>query len=334
MRSILTSYTFPLSSVKPLDGLLSYRSYCLARTLEVLGGETRRRERSPVGDAPLEPFGNVDGLDYLRCPESGSIFLARLPESKDWARLLSEVSRYRHSPGTFHSGIAQSRDENVYAPKLEWIQSTLRMLGVRQPRVMEVVTPPSGFTRFLEVSGLFSEVLTVDEIEWGIVADSRISPATSEDGSSKRNGAVHAAVLLESLDRVDDPVSLLRAVAGRLTNDGLVFITALVSSGFDMTVLGLRNLYLFPPDRTNCFSLRGLELLVSGAGFTLLEVSTPGVLDVEIVQAHLRHDQLLPLSAFERQLLAANSDAHAALQSFLQQRGMSSFARIVGRKRS
>jgi hypothetical protein len=68
------------------------------------------------------------------------------------------------------------------------------------------------------------------------------------------------------------------------------------------------------------------------AGFTLLEVSTPGVLDVEIVQAHLRHDPSLPLSAFERQLLAADVETHAAFQSFLQEHGMSSFARIVGRK--
>jgi len=334
MRSILTSYTFPLSSVKPLDGLLSYRSYCLTRTLEVLAGGTRRREQSPMGDAPLEPFGNVDGLDYLRCPESGSIFLAQLPESMKWARLLAEVSRYRHSPGTFHSGIAQSRGENVYTPKLEWIQSSLRMLGVGRPRVMEVVTPPSDFTRFLGASGLFAEVLTVDEMELVMAADSQISPATNGDASSGRSGAAQVAVLLESLDRVNDPVALLRTVAGRLTAGGLLFITALVSSGFDMTVLGPRNLYLFPPDRTNCFSLRGLELLVSRAGFALLEVSTPGVLDVEIVQAHLRHDPLLPLSAFERQLLAANSDAHAAFQSFLQQRGMSSFARVVGRKQS
>ena len=323
MRSIQTSYTFPLSAVKPLDRLLSYRAYCLTATRKALHGATRRRERSPVGGAQLEPLGDVDGLDYARCPETGSIFLAQLPPSADWACLLAEVSHYRHSPQAFHSGIAQSRNETVYAPKLEWIQSTLRLQGLSRPRLMEVTTMPSDFTQLLQASGSFTEVLTVDEME-----------LATTGVSNSREDVAEVVVLLESLDRVDDPAALLHAVLRHLADGGLLFVTALVCSGFDMAVLGLRNLYLYPPDRANCFSLRGLEMLLTHAGLTLLEVSTPGVLDIEIVQAHLRHDSSLPLSAFERQLLAADGETHAAFQSFLQQRGMSSFARLVGRKQS
>jgi hypothetical protein len=94
----------------------------------------------------------------------------------------------------------------------------------------------------------------------------------------------------------------------------------------------LGNLYLYPPDRTNCFSLRGLETLLGSAGFAFLEVSTPGVLDVEIVQAHHQQLPAVRLSAFERQLLASDSETRNAFQSFLQQQCMSSFARIVARK--
>ena len=99
-----------------------------------------------------------------------------------------------------------------------------------------------------------------------------------------------------------------------------------------MATLGVRNLYLCPPDRTNCFSLQGLSALLRQAGFALLEVSTPGVLDVEIVQAHVRRNPSLALSVFERQLLEASEETRTAFQTFLQQQGLSSFARIVGRK--
>src|SRR5262249_47893754 len=113
---------------------------------------------------------------------------------------------------------------------------------------------------------------------------------------------------------------------------GLLFLTSLVSSGFDFTVLGLKNHYLYPPDRANCFSLDGLKKLVMQAGFKLIEVSTPGVLDVEIVQAHRKHAPDLPLSDFERGILDSDEETRMAFQTFLQQRGRSSFARIVGRK--
>ena len=99
-----------------------------------------------------------------------------------------------------------------------------------------------------------------------------------------------------------------------------------------MATLGVQNLYLCPPDRANCFSLAGLSALLQQAGFSLLEVSTPGVLDVEILAAHVRHNPSLALSPFEQQILDADEDTRATFQTFLQQQGMSSFARIVGRK--
>ncbi len=317
MRSIQTAFVFPLSSVKPLDGLLSYREHCIQATRTTLE-KTADRRRCPACACGPEPLGDVGGLAYGRCPSCGSVFLESTASPPEWAALLAEISRYRHSPEAFHSNIAQSRSDNVYLPKLEWIQSTLRLQGLRRPRLMEAVTLPCEFTSLLKNSGIFADVRTVNEMEL----------ASSGQGYD----LVEAAVLLESLDRVDDPSALLRAVAQRLASGGLVFVTALVCSGFDMTVLGLRNLYLYPPDRTNCFSLRGLELLMSRAGFTLLEVSTPGVLDVEIVRAHLHHDLAILLSTFERQLSDADDETRAAFQNFLQQNRMSSFARIVGRK--
>ena len=333
MRSIQTDFVFPLSSVKPLDGLLSYREYCLAATRKTQQHTMLYRQQCPACASILEPFGRLRDLDYVRCPLCESIFLKSIASPVEWARLLVEISQYRRSPQAFHSEIAQSRSDNVYLPKLEWIQSTLRMQEIRKPRVMEVATFPSDFTSLLRDSGLFTEVLTVDEMKLAATAIHQQPMANGRDANSKsKEGAVEAAVLLESLDRVDDPGALLGGVQRSLTDGGLLFVTALVCSGFDMAVLGLRNLYLYPPDRTNCFSLRGLELLFSRGGFTLLEVSTPGVLDVEIVEAHLRYDPSIPLSAFERKLLTGDSETHAAFQEFLQRRRMSSFARIVGKK--
>ncbi len=322
MRSSQTQQTFSLSSVKPVEGLLRYREYCLAATHEASRlGARRRRTHSPVSDALLAPYGEIEGFAYARCPESGSLFLDHVPEPAVWARLLEEVSRYRHSPEAFHAGLAQSRTDHVYAPKLEWIEDALRLQGMQRPTILEVATEPSDFSGLLEESGMFSDVLRVDETALAM------TPARRADGPP-----VQAAVLLESLDRAYDPSALLRGVTHRLVDGGLLFVTGLVSSGFDMAILGMRSVYLYPPDRANCFSLGGLSTLLRRSGLTLLEVSTPGVLDVEIVLAHLQRDPTIPLSAFERQLLRADRETHEALQAFLQQERLSSFARLVARK--
>lgn len=320
MRSISTSFTFPLSSVKPLDGLTAYRAFCLEAVRKVLRGSARNRERSPVNGGPLEPFGEVEGLSYLRCRESGSLFLAHLPPAGEWAALLKQVHQFRRSPPSFHSGISQSRVDHVYAPKIEWIEQVLRLQGLPPRRMLEVATLPSEFTPLLKESPAFSGVETADESD---LLKGRGPGGTQPAG---------AAVLLESLDRSPDPKGLLEVVRGRLSEGGLLFLTGLVSSGFDTKVLGIRNRYLFPPDRTNCFSRQGLIGLLGRLGFDLLEVSTPGVLDLEIVRSHLRMDPSIPLSPFERGILDSSPQTQEAFQEFLQQQGLSSFARIVARK--
>ena len=321
MRSIQTQQTFSLSSVKPLEGLLGYRAHCLEATRQALRVGARRRECSPVTGSRLQPYGQVEGIAYLRCPDSGSLFVAELPEPAMWARLLADVNWYRQSAEALHAGLSRSRADYVYAPKVEWIEDALRLQEVHRPSLLEVFSGVSDFTRLLQESGSFAEVLTADE--------SALAMGSDHDGAQP---CVQAAVLLESLDRAYDPEALVRAVVSRLVVGGLLFVTALVASGFDLAVLGTHNLYLYPPDRANCFTVQGLSTLLRRAGLTLLEVSTPGVLDVEIVRAHLRRDPALSLSAFERQLVQADQATQEAFQTFLQQQGVSSFARIVTRK--
>lgn len=318
MRSVQTDVRFPLSSIKPLEQLARYRQFCLARTEHAFKEGSRFRNLSPVSGKILQLAGQVDRFPYGRCSESGSLFLMRLPGASAWARLLSEVSQHRHSPEAFHLGLAQSRTDHVYAPKLEWIQEALSLQGITRPQVWEVVTPPSPLTLLLRECGIFSAVKTIDEMEF--------------THGPHREGTVPVALLLESLDRIDDPEELLRRIYCGLEPGGLLFLTSLVASGFDLEVLGLQNLYLYPPDRANCFSLQGLQALLERTGFTLLEVSTPGVLDVEIVQAHRKEDPLLALSSFEQRIVQGDEETRRAFQDFLQERGLSSFARLVARR--
>ena len=313
-----TNLAFPLDSVKPLEGINAYREFCIQITKKALSEGARVRNLSPINGQPLEPAGHISGLSYGRCSETGSLFLMSTASPSAWAKLLKELNEKRQSPGGFHGGVAESRTEHVYLPKLEWIQSMLQIQGVARPSLLEVTTPVSRFASLLKSSGTFSRIETMNEMDLSLGA-----------GVS---GSFQSAVMLESLDHVCDPVALIQSVHNQLAKGGILFLTSLLSSGFDTTLLGFENLYFCPPDRTNFFSLSGLEKFLRNAGFELIEVSTPGVLDVEIVQAHLKQNINVPLSDFERKIMNADQDVKQSFQSFLQKSGLSSFARIVGRK--
>jgi hypothetical protein len=318
MWSSLSSQSVHLASVKPLKGLADYRATCLEQTRAAVAAHPVTRRACPADGMSLEPAGAVEGLAYVRCPQCAGLYLRDVAEPASWAAAVGQVARARHAHNSFHGRLTAERAANVYQPKLAWIENTLRLEGKPRSTLLEVAVPPSDFTALLQASPAIAGVTTIDDVT-----------ARRTDGADR---PVDAAVLLESLDRSDDPSALLAGVARRLAPGGLVFATALVSSGFDVVSLGLRNQYLYPPDRANCFSLSGLEALMRRAGFSLLEVSTPGVLDVQILQSHVDDDPALPLSPFERQLLASTPDARSAFQAFLQEHHLSSFARMVGKK--
>lgn len=311
MQSIQTTHLFSLKEIKPLEKLIPYRQFCLESVQQSLAQGREKRTRCPIDDCQLQPWGEIAGLEWGCCKKTESIFFLPLPAEVSWRELLKKVRGYQLSPNAFYSDIQLSRLENVYAPKKQWIENSLRLQGLRHPIAAVVDSAPSPWTQMLETSSLFSQIHFVDEAKWP---------------------GCDCALLFETLDRSFDPRRLLQQLVPNLKKGGLLFVTALVASGFDMKVLGSKSAYLYPPDRANCFSLKGLTQLLESSGLKLIEVSTPGVLDVEVVKAHIQQGWYSPASAFERQLLSSEPEVLNAFQQFLQQTQLSSFARIVAEK--
>ena len=84
-------------------------------------------------------------------------------------------------------------------------------------------TAPSRFADLLKGHPSFAQVVTFDEM---------VLTRERAHASELVSDGFDAAVLFESLDRVDDPVGLLKGVSGLLKQGGILFMTDLVSSGF------------------------------------------------------------------------------------------------------
>ena len=316
MQSIQTGCVFDLAKVKPFKDLAAYRSFSIRLLKESLTKEALKREKSPFRGEPLKLWGSVEGVSYCS-DKTGNLFLENLPERKIWNKLLIKLNEYRHTQ-VLNADIRSARQENIFKPKRDWMENNVQLYGFPNSKVLEISLPHSEFSETLKKSPLFQEVLWISEIE-----------LTDGDPLS---GKADAVVLLESLDRSADPEALLRNSVASLKKGGLLFSTSLVASGFDFITLEDKNAYLIPPDRTNCFTLNTLQKVLENAGCQLLEVSTPGLLDVAVVKAHREYRDDIPLSPFERQLLEWDEEKTLLFQNFLQQVHLSSYARLAARK--
>ncbi len=85
-----------------------------------------------------------------------------------------------------------------------------------------------------------------------------------------------------------------------------------------------------PPVHLNFLSVTGVELAARNAGFEVIELSTPGRLDVEIVYNTVTENPRVELPRFVRQLVFHTpQETREAFQHFLQAHRLSSHVQCI-----
>jgi hypothetical protein len=182
------------------------------------------------------------------------------------------------------------------------------------------------------------EKILLPRTDWVHDAIAEYAPGASRivelapNGEALPPGPFDVITAFETLDRAADPRALVRAAHGALRAGGLLFATAPSISGFELQVLWDRARSIAPPDKINLLSLRGFTALF-GDGWEMLELSTPGMFDVESVRRAVEADPAAPWPRFVRTLVLDTSE-HQRLefQEYLQRARLASFARLIVRK--
>jgi hypothetical protein len=146
------------------------------------------------------------------------------------------------------------------------------------------------------------------------------------------DSSMDAVFLFEALDRSVEPFELLQKVFNSIKSGGLCFITSLLSSGFEVQVLGQKSDIFVPPERMNLLSFEGMIALIEKLdGFEILEFSTPGVLDIP--NTIIKMDEFSS-SGFFRYIFRKRQDSELlnSFQDFLQMNRLGTFGRLVLKK--
>ena len=304
--------------------------------------DTRWADRSnwisvgcPVGDSgkPRAAFEHA-GFSYVECTECGSLYAKDRPGEaalRDWYRSSRPAGFWRDR---LLAASREARLDKIVRPRAQWVLDG----------IAEYVP---GAARLLDVSAsgrdLIDEILAASSglsaIAAGVTADlegattERVQVSPTDVAALPGLGPVELVTALDAFDRSADLPVFVKAIHESLAPGGVLFATLPVSSGFEIQSLWGHSPTVFPPDKLNLPSLDGLLNLFGGKGWELLEVSTPGMFDVEIVRRVVAEN---PDVTWPRVLQALVRDTDAVSQQlfteYLQSRRLTSFARIVARR--
>ena len=287
------------------------------------------------GEEPITAF-ESSGFAYVECPSCGSLYAPLRPnEDELWAW-------YRKSaPALFWRdhllpASTDARMEKVIRPRVYWVLDGIAEYVPSAQRLVDL----SSWGRPLldqvcsknhDLKEIISAGMTAD-LEGESTTCIKVIPTRMADLSA--HGPADVVVAIDVLDRSFDLAALVSALERLLAPGGVLFATSPVASGFEIQTLWGNSPTIIPPDKLNLPTVQALQRIFAAPTWKILELSTPGMFDVEMVYRAIEEAPGGDWPRVIRSLVqGADVAGRTALVELLQSLRRTSFARLVVRRK-
>jgi len=272
------------------------------------------------------------GFRYVLCDKCETLYVSPRPTPNQLNEFYSGAKSVRFWSEHFYRETSEARREKIFSPRAELVQSIASKFPANRSMIVDV---GAGYGVFLEESQRLNSFDRFVAIEPNPELADECRRRSFEVVQSRVEdiavGTIQAgcAVAFEILEHVFSPLDFLIAIRNLLSPGGILLLTTLTVTGFDIQVLWEHSKSVHPPHHINLVSVRGLERLMDRAGLRIVEILTPGQLDVDIVLNASREDSKLPLPRFVSQLLKSDDQTRQDFQQFLSGHRLSSHVRVI-----
>jgi hypothetical protein len=290
-------------------------------------------------DEPVNAF-SKSGFSYVECNNCKTLYADTRPVAQelDWWYTASDSTGFWKK--TLLPLSATSREEKIIEPRVNWILDGLSeyMPGksLRDIHYTDLsffgkalVEKLAGYAKGMHI---VSAGLTEADVIFDSTSIQKSPISTIADFSTLE--PTNVIVAIDLLERIPSIDSFFKQMESIVKPGGLLFATCPVASGFEIQSLWDKSPSIIPPDKLNLPSVNGLIELFSGSGeWKILELSTPGMFDVDLVKETMSQ---FPKETWPRSLHALmdaiNRNGITMFTEYLQSQRLSSFARIVLRR--
>ncbi|MFA5238574.1 MAG: class I SAM-dependent methyltransferase [Phycisphaerae bacterium] len=277
-----------------------------------------------------------DSFTYLECECCETLYVSPRPPQKmiDGYYKNSESSKYWAT--TFYKETEAVRREKLYRPKAQMIKSIVIKNGITPGALLDIGAGYGTLCEELKALNFFKEVFAMEpSIYLSEVCRKKglnVIESTIEKIDGENEAKFDIAVSLELFEHLFSVDSFLDAVSRALKPGGFFIFSTLSGTGWDILVLREHSNSVSPPHHVNFLNPHSIELLAERKGWRVVDLFTPGELDVDIVVNFARYNPSFELDRFTREILASGEKIQNAFQKFLVENRLSSHMWIVLQK--
>lgn len=273
------------------------------------------------------------GFNFCSCSKCGSLFVSPRPTSDALRSFYKDSRTGLFFRNTFLKNKLEARSQKVFSYRIQWIMGLIEEYLPAAEIFLDYATKYSNLLQEVNSLGFFKSIISVlpECFEEEYLLPENIKIIQNNETVENK---IDIFTAFEVVERAFDPAKLFNDAYSSCKKNGLFLITTTTSSGFEYQLLGEYSPNIIPLDRLNLLSLEALTSQIERAGFEIIEMSTPGRLDVEMVKRTYEKSPDIPLDSFWKYLFSyRDENALHSLQKYLQEFQLSSHVRIAAIKR-
>lgn len=264
---------------------------------------------------------------YNVCEDCGSLFVSPRPNEEALVRYYRESRASHFRSEHFARQTAQARRIHLLRSHAGWLGRIVDEAGLAEPLdYADIETQSCQVFEEMRSLKLFNALYSINPLP-GLEGDCEAAGAAISRTPITGLGAATAFAVLENRF---SPMDFMALCHDMLADGGILSFTTRTVSGFDLSILWDKTPYIFVPEHLNLLSIEGIVRLIERSGFRMVELSTPGQLDLELTLHAAQHDPSIRLPAFVDYMLKhRDHETRADFQAFLQKNRLSSHARVA-----
>jgi len=277
-----------------------------------------------------------NGFTYERCAACETVLMNPRAGADLMAAFYRQSKNYAYWNKHIFPATEQSRRQHIFKPRADALIDLCSRFGAGTESIMDVGAAFGTFCNEIRDRCFFDQVIALEPTPDLAATCVKRGLETIESGIERialPSASLDVITAFEVIEHLFDPFDFVSRAARLLRVGGLLVLSCPNVEGFDVAMLGCRS-NTIDHEHVNYFHARSIKNLLNRAKLEVLEVTTPGKLDAELVRSAANEGRISldgqPL--LSRVLLKEWERLGGPFQRFLSQNGLSSHMWACARK--
>ena len=232
------------------------------------------------------------GFEHKKCKNCNTLYVSLRPTEK---QLFKYYDSYE-APLYWTNLLTETNNERKYIqhlPRVKKLKEIVEVNDVSKNLFVDLGAGNGNFAKAVKESNIFNKVIASD-LSKDCIEYCKKQGLETHLGqiSDFEDNSVDGITFNDLLEHLFSPETFLNTCFSKLKKNGILMISTPNGEGFDFKLLKDKTENITPPEHIQYLNPLSIKLLLEKIGFKVLDISTPGVLDVQIVKKQIGYKNL------------------------------------------